>query len=309
MRLLAITAGRKLGNSEILAKEVLMTAENLGAEVQMINLHDYHIKPCTGCETCVLEVTNGKKPKCIHSGKDDMEKIMQEVLPVDGLLVVIPTYMLQPAGIYKVFVDRLISYVPAFLFESKMIDRLPQRVAGIIAVGGSTQTWMSMALPFLYSSTLSQSTKIVDQLLATGVCRPGHAVVKDELLTRARKMGENLVLAMRTPWDEVKWLGQEQGWCPICHSNLLLKGEKRWDGEQYPVECAVCAAGGNLKVEGDDISFVVDEKSLRTIRLGAPGRKDHFYEIKHNTEEFMRNSDKVQKGIARYRNYKVKGIE
>ena len=308
-KILAITAGRKLGNTEILAKEALMAAEELGAEVQMINLHDFHIKPCTGCESCVMKVTNGKKPECIHNGQDDMDKVMQAVLTTDALLVAIPTYMLQPAGIYKVFVDRLIAYVPAFLLEAKIIDKLPQRVAGIIAVGGSTQTWMSMALPFLYSSTLAQSTKIVDQLLAYGICRPGHAVTKDKLLARARKMGQNLVQSMKTPWEEVEWLGEEKGWCPICHSNLLLKGGRRWDGEQYPVECAVCAAGGTLQIQGNEAIFVADEKSLRTYRLGAEGRKDHYHEIRHNTQDFLKNIEKVKSGIGKYRDYRVKGID
>jgi multimeric flavodoxin WrbA len=41
MKILAVTTGRKNGNGEILAKAALMRAEELGAEVKMINLHDY----------------------------------------------------------------------------------------------------------------------------------------------------------------------------------------------------------------------------------------------------------------------------
>lgn len=52
MKILAVNAGRTNGNGEILAKATLMRAEELGAEVKMINLHDYNIKPCSGCESC-----------------------------------------------------------------------------------------------------------------------------------------------------------------------------------------------------------------------------------------------------------------
>jgi multimeric flavodoxin WrbA len=49
MKVFGILAGRKLGNYEILAKEAFIaTAEN-DAEVEMSNLHDVKIIPCTGC--------------------------------------------------------------------------------------------------------------------------------------------------------------------------------------------------------------------------------------------------------------------
>lgn len=49
MKIMAICAGRKNGNGEILAKEALAAAQKAGAEVEMINLFDYNILPCTGC--------------------------------------------------------------------------------------------------------------------------------------------------------------------------------------------------------------------------------------------------------------------
>lgn len=54
MKVMAICAGRKNGNGEILAKEALSAAQAMGAEVEMINLFDYNILPCTGCEGCTI---------------------------------------------------------------------------------------------------------------------------------------------------------------------------------------------------------------------------------------------------------------
>ena len=42
-KIMGVTAGRKNSNSEILLKEALMACEELGAEVRMINLKDFHI--------------------------------------------------------------------------------------------------------------------------------------------------------------------------------------------------------------------------------------------------------------------------
>ncbi|HWR45501.1 flavodoxin family protein [Sporomusa sp.] len=310
MKLVAITAGRKLGNTEICVKEALMAAEELGAEVQMINLHDCNIKPCTGCEVCTMMMAKGERPKCIHKDKDDMDKIMDIALNANGLIIGAPTYEMQPAALYNVFANRFIPYETSFLAEIGAIEHAPKRVAGLIASGGSTLAWMNMALPSLYISMLTQSVKIVDQLLATGVGRPGHVLLKEDTLAKARKMGQNLVEAMKTPYEQVKYLGEDQGLCPVCHSNLIYKGQARWDGEHYAVECAVCAAGGNIQVnEKGDVAFVVDEKSKRTTRMDDKTRNDHLYEIKKHMKEFFSNIETVQARLGKYRDYKVRGLE
>ena len=62
-KIMGVTAGRKNSNSEILLKEALMACEELGAEVRMINLKDFHIEPCTGCTSCTRGMAQGKNTK------------------------------------------------------------------------------------------------------------------------------------------------------------------------------------------------------------------------------------------------------
>lgn len=308
MKLFAITAGRKNGNSEIVVKEALMTAQALGAEICMINLHDFNVRPCSGCESCTMKMAKGGAPECIYKDKDDMEKIMQVMLKADGILIGVPTYMLQPAGIYTNFINRFLPYEIAFLLEAKIIEKAPQRVAGLIAVGGSRQTWMTMALPALHASMFTQSIKVVDHMLVTDSPRPGQVLLREDFMERAKVMGRNLVKAMKTPYDQVQWLGDKEGWCPICHTNLLLRGKERWDGELYSVECAMCGAGGNIRLENGEPVFMVDERSLRTYRLESHTRKDHLYEIKHNFKKFYDNKEKVDERIGKYKEFKVQGL-
>jgi len=81
MRILAVLAGRRGGNGEILAKEALMRAEELGAEVKLLNLHNYQIRPCTGCESCTVKFRQKHEaPECVNIDKDDMDTIMKEWL-------------------------------------------------------------------------------------------------------------------------------------------------------------------------------------------------------------------------------------
>ena len=61
MKVLGIVAGRHNGNSEILVKEALLACQEAGAEVKMINLFDYHIEHCIGCESCESRCPFGVK--------------------------------------------------------------------------------------------------------------------------------------------------------------------------------------------------------------------------------------------------------
>ena len=99
-----VTAGRKHGSTEILAN-VLMVAQESGAETNMINLHDHDIKVCTGCESCTMKMGR-ERPERIYKGKDDMDRIMEPFLQAEGIVISVPSVVLQPQGIYKVFVDR-----------------------------------------------------------------------------------------------------------------------------------------------------------------------------------------------------------
>ena len=55
MNILGVICGRRMGNSEVLLKETLMGAgEVSGADAEIIRLTDLSIKPCKGCEVCMM---------------------------------------------------------------------------------------------------------------------------------------------------------------------------------------------------------------------------------------------------------------
>ena len=66
MKIMGIVAGRHNGNSEILVKEALNAAKEKGAEVTLINLFDYNILPCTGCESCTMRMGDVGMGKADH---------------------------------------------------------------------------------------------------------------------------------------------------------------------------------------------------------------------------------------------------
>lgn len=308
MKLLAVTAGRKNGNTEIIVKEALMAARELGAEIRMINLNDFNIKPCLGCWVCQDKAMERKKYECVFKDKDDMDRIMQVFLRMDGIIMAAPTYLLQPAAVFTLFMNRFHAYYHSLLYRAKMMDHIPHKVGAIIGVGNSTQHWMPMTLPVLYTAMCAQNVKVVDQLLAGRSLHPGQVLFNEAAMAKAANIGRKLVKAMQMLWEEVSWMGDEEGWCPVCHSNLLMQGRPRWNGLSYPVECAVCGAGGNLEFHNGKALFIVDPGSLKEQRLAQSAMKEHYKEVLYNMERYDQDAEKIKTLAEKYREVTVPGI-
>lgn len=312
MKVMGIAAGRKNSNSEILLKEALMACEEAGAEVRMINLKDFNILDCTGCTVCTQGMTQGKNVGCVLDKKDDKKKIMDIMLAQDAVIFSVPTYDLMPASNYLAFAQRSLSYETAFLEAIHAIEH-KDRVAGLIAVGGSTRSWQSMALEGLQATMFTTDMKVVDMVLATRVPAPAQCLLDDELMAKARRLGENIIKAVNTPAQDRKWLGDEDmGWCPNCHSNALVLGERQWDGLFYPIECQVCGAGGTLEKIGDKWKFIIQEDGLWKDRTTVEGRGRHLEEIGETQGGFFANPalrEEVAKKQIKYKEKIFKGLE
>ena len=300
VKVMGITAGRKDSNSEILLKEALMYCEEAGAEVTMVNLKDYHIESCTGCTSCTRGMAQGKNVGCVLDAKDDKKKIMEVMLAQDAVIFSAPTYDLMPNAEYLIFAQRSLSYETAFLETIGAIEH-KDRVAGLICAGGSTRAWQSMALEAMQATMFTTDMKVVDMILAA------------RLMALARRMGENIMTAVRTPAGERTWLGDEDmGWCPNCHSNALVLGEPQWDGLHYPVECQVCGAGGNLEKAGDGKwKFVIRQDGYLKDRTTVAGRARHLEEIGCTEGGFYGDPEKlklVQERLRKYKDKQFKGI-
>jgi multimeric flavodoxin WrbA len=70
------------------------------AGTELINISDYTINHCTGCDSCVR-----KKP-CPQSANDDMPKIEKKLLKADGIIIAAPSYFTSVPGVLKDFIDR-----------------------------------------------------------------------------------------------------------------------------------------------------------------------------------------------------------
>ena len=312
-KVMGVTAGRKNSNSEILLKEALLACQEMGAEVRMINLKDYNILDCNGCTSCTIGMSMGKHTGCSLDNADDKKKIMDVMLNQDAVIFSAPTYDLMPSSLFLKFMHRNLAYESAFLTKIGAIEPR-DRVGALIAVGGSTRSWQSMALECMQATTFTNSFKIVDMYMATQVPAPAQVLLYDEKIARAREIGVNVMKALQTKPEDRKWLGDpDYGWCPNCHSNALVLGEMQWDGVYYPIECQVCGAGGTLEKTADGKwKFVIQKDGLLKDRTTVAGRAKHLEEIAQTQGGFFSDPAKiqlVQQRKAAYASKTFKGID
>lgn len=102
MKILAINSSRRNGNTFHLLLQIQAILKDENIDVEIINLYDFHIKCCVGCENCLIH------DKC--NLKDDTQILFEKLKESDGIILSSPVYLQSVSGILKTFVDRTCSW-------------------------------------------------------------------------------------------------------------------------------------------------------------------------------------------------------
>ena len=310
MKVLGLTCGRKLSNTEILVKEALMGAQELGADVEIVRLMDLDIKPCTGCNACVISLfEKGGAGDCVIKG-DDFKFIDDKILDCDGIIVGSPIYEKTPQGLLKVLNDRMgPSHDLAFRIIAKKIRQeqgitkgrgpdersFKPRAAALFAVGGSD--WTTLALPLLQIFALPMNMTVVDQQLFDWTALPATVVLKEDMLQRARRSGRHVAKTMQHPIDEAEYIGPP-GICPVCYSSVVELGKT-----SEKALCAVCGVKGKLKTDGDVYALKVTEKERALSHVLLSGKFNHGDDLKNISLKPDPRMHEISELIKKYKSY------
>jgi multimeric flavodoxin WrbA len=103
-RLLAIGASpRRRGNTDIRLEWIAEGAAGLGRAVATVQLRDFLIGPCIGCERC-------RRDKTCTGQYDAMQLLYPLIEAADGLVLASPTHHYNVTAWMKAFIDRLYCY-------------------------------------------------------------------------------------------------------------------------------------------------------------------------------------------------------
>ncbi|MBO8139500.1 MAG: flavodoxin family protein [Thermosipho sp. (in: Bacteria)] len=94
-KVLVINGSARKGRTYQLLKNIV---EKLPYESEIVNLKDFNINECLGCEVCI------KKDYCVI--KDEAELLMNKIKKADGLIIGTPVYIENVSGLLKKFLDR-----------------------------------------------------------------------------------------------------------------------------------------------------------------------------------------------------------
>lgn len=310
MKLLGLACGRRLGNSEILLREALMGAEEVSTDldVEILRLLDLDIRPCRGCKTCLR--FQGGLEACVL--KDDAAFFYDIFMECDGLIIAAPVWTLTPPGYLIHARDRALgpfSDVAGHMMRREMqgsdegMDKriFKNRPGGYISVGGAPLlNWVCLGLPLIQTVTFSPNIAVVDQMQVLKANEQiGSVLLNDRAVERARRLGRHVAKAMGKPLDEMKYVGDEPGMCPVCHLDLMVvRGDST-------VECAVCGVKGDIKVDGDKITVVFPEAEQKNSRLTIAGKRLHMQEISDTRQELQPRYGEIPAKLEKYTSYKT----
>jgi flavone/flavonol reductase len=313
MKVLGISCGRRMSNTEIMVKEALMGAEEAGAEVSFLRLQDYYIKPCTGCNSCVIDLMEkGGSGACVLRN-DDFPFIDDLIMECDGLVLGSPIYEKSPTGQLKTLEDRMgpshdqgFRIIAQKIREEKGITTgtgpdpraFKRRTASLIAVGGSE--WDTLALPIMGMFSLTMQIEVVDRILINWIGLPKVVALHDDKLARAHRSGRHVVESHSTPDGEAEYIG-EPGVCPLCHSKLI---EVRHADDPYPCICGLCGVRGTLTTAADGkVRFTVSDEDRPRSHLFLSGKFEHLQELADVSLKPPANYGEAGPRSMKYRNY------
>ena len=293
-KIIGLSCGRKNGNSEILLKEALMGADDLGVESEIIRAMELRVKPCTGCESCSIAMARGKEVRCAIKD-DDVPWILEKTLVEDcGLIVSGPVYHLRANSYFEIIHERML---PTIFRHPEVLKKT--RVGAIISVGGGEPEWTPLGLTSM-NIFIQHSRILVDQMQVNYVGRPGAVLMQEKSLKRARELGRRVARAMMMPIKQVGFVGDEtEVSCPVCHCNVLKVPAKLPN-----VFCPVCWVKGVITINEDKMKVKWDEEDAKHPRFSERGVSTHLELIKNlQTKFYTEDLEKVKERVKKYVSY------
>ena len=307
MKVLGISCGRVMGNSEILVKEALMGAEEVGAEVEFLRLNDFYIGNCIACGACGKRENPDGIHDCVHD--DDFPLLFDRMLDADGIIICAPIYVWAPSGNIRILADRIGPYHDVVLMKNEgkhlpgsTIDpRLfKERKGAYMSVGGtSNYRYASMGLGPMRQTLYPMRVQIVDQQMVLDSTMPGHVLKHPDAIQRAHDIGRHVAEAIGKPEEECAWQGEE-GICPGCHNNMLMIYK-----DINKVKCPWCAIDGELVIdENGGLHADFSKADLNKRHESADEMASHGREIGAQIADWFAHAEEWQPIADKYKEIK-----
>jgi len=171
---------RRNGNTHVLVEQVLAGAAAKATSTETLLLADLTIRECDGCHACWA----GKPcPK-----QDDMNEIYPRIAESSAIVFGTPVYWYGPTALMKAFLDRFCYFNCP---ENRKLVR--GKAAALVVPFEEGDPQMASILVAMFERSFGYlEMELVGSVLAPGVTKPGEVRQQQDVMARARRLGEEL---------------------------------------------------------------------------------------------------------------------
>ncbi len=220
-----IGSPRKLGNSEILIKEISNTISTPHT-LSLLRVSDFNLTSCIGCYKCL------RTKEC--SLKDDFNLILKSVLKADAYILAVPTYSLSANISVRKLTDRAL----AFGANHDLLWKKPAvgvGVAGIEGKEGYTLLNIENFMQVVYAENMKS------MILYSAL--PGEVLLNGKNNEAIQKLSESLFGEPEKLHDPV---------CNLCGGKTFRFIDER------NVMCMLCSNKGVISFESGKTKFLIE---------------------------------------------------
>ena len=260
-----VVSERKLGNSEILLKEIMSSVPEPRL-LELIRLTEIDIKPCRACYRCL-------KPDTLCRIKDGFNFVMSRIKEADAIIIGVPVYVLGPHGSLKMLTDRMLG-------ASNYVNHIRGKPCVlVIPYGKEGYTGYSKTAALVLPRLLEM--KILERWMVHAAL-PGECLINEEILDHARELGKRIFEATEFPRHPRE--------CAVCGADLFRILP---DGR---VECSLCNTKGLIKADN-----TLEFSDPGQHKFSHQGIQHHGEWLADRKEEFMSRRQRIKEMQAPYR--------
>ena len=268
MKVLAlVSSARKIGNSEILAREMLKTLPD-DWEKNVLRLTDLKIDPCKACYACLPQGAS-----CVI--QDDFNWFLEQVKAADAVIIAAPCYFLGGHTMLKLLGDRMI----AVLNDGEQYAG--RKCVAAVAYGVEGWDGFSREAVISFARFLHLDLQGVQMIHAAN---PGE-VVQSEVLQETRELAKLLISEECAKVDSFAAGEHENLTCVSCGSSLLQVSR---NGK---VRCPLCDCRG--RISSTEGAVRVAFEAPRPSRFSAEGMREHGERLEHIKQEYMAKREEL----------------
>jgi multimeric flavodoxin WrbA len=183
-------SARDDGNSRTLCEALCeaATSSRPDVEVEIVRAYDAGVDPCIDCGGCEEDQVG-----CIHQ-RDGWHDLESKLRAADVLVIATPVYFMGPPAPLKAMIDRL----QALWWHRERGGTVatntgPFRRGGLVLTAAGEEAVFAPSRRIALAALNTLGFDLVGIVLGDGLEEPGDASLREDLLDKARRLGEDLV--------------------------------------------------------------------------------------------------------------------